>query len=166
MLLNTSSMKITEGCRAVATANKAFINFSPSPTCHHLTNELTPARWEVPTIPPKALGKRKWWSKSAKCFCNHTANLVIEMSSKGYSAKCFGKHHKYLFSLKLIWANWKDFTDTIRSHHKYCKFLYTYNFKSTWKELRDNLIIILWTFRFDNMKATNQKSIQKKETQS
>jgi hypothetical protein len=44
MLLNTSSMKITEGCRAVATANKAFINFSPSPTCHHLTRELTPAR--------------------------------------------------------------------------------------------------------------------------
>jgi hypothetical protein len=50
-------MKITEGCRAVATANKAFINFSPSPTCHHLTRELTPATWEVPAIPPKLLEK-------------------------------------------------------------------------------------------------------------
>jgi len=119
-----------------------------------------------PSNSPKALGKRKRWSKSAKCFCNHTANLVIEMSSKGHSAKCFGKHHKYLFSLKLIWANWKDFTDTTRSHHKYCKFLYTYKIKSTWKELRDNLIITLWTFRFENMTATNQKSIQKKETHS
>jgi hypothetical protein len=86
---------------------------------------------------PKALGKRKWWSKSAKCFCNHTANLVIEMSSKGHSAKCFGKHHKYLFSLKPIWANWKDFTDTIRSHHNYCKFLYTFNFKSILKKRKN-----------------------------